>query len=350
MRSRSCRASARSAGAILAAGLLRDPDAQVRLAALLSLADQPPSDEAARPLAVALRGGLATNDRWLADAATAAAARNDLVVLEGACRSADSEPAGGPACLRSPSRVAEHWARGGPAESGSAPCWRRLPGGEPAVNEAILRGHGPRLAQGPAGPARRSDRRGASSKLTIELDPGARGATGPAGRRLGQPGPRRHRRRDRRVAAGYGQERAALRVAPHRCRPAAHRAPGAATIRRAASCSDLITPRDVARAGRRPGRRRRRQQGARVRRSAGRRSCPSSSPGVRSRVLRVLLGRSDWIPALVDRSEHEPGPALRAGARPEAGPGRPPQRDDRRACQDGCSRRAAACPTPTGSR
>ena len=37
---------ARSAGAVLAAGLLRDPDAQVRLAALLSLADQPPSDEA----------------------------------------------------------------------------------------------------------------------------------------------------------------------------------------------------------------------------------------------------------------------------------------------------------------
>ena len=64
---------ARSASAVLAAGLLRDPDPQVRLAALLSLADQPPSDEAGAAVALALRGGLATNDQWLADAATAAA-------------------------------------------------------------------------------------------------------------------------------------------------------------------------------------------------------------------------------------------------------------------------------------
>ena len=42
------------------------------------LADQPPSDEAARALAEASATRLARNDRWLADAATAAAARNDL--------------------------------------------------------------------------------------------------------------------------------------------------------------------------------------------------------------------------------------------------------------------------------
>ena len=59
--------------AVLAAGLLRDPDAQVRLAALLCLADQPPSDEVGVAVAEALRGGLATSDQWLADAAMAAA-------------------------------------------------------------------------------------------------------------------------------------------------------------------------------------------------------------------------------------------------------------------------------------
>ena len=44
-------ADPRSASAILAAGLLSDPDPQVRLAALLSLADLPPADEVATALA-----------------------------------------------------------------------------------------------------------------------------------------------------------------------------------------------------------------------------------------------------------------------------------------------------------
>src|SRR5262249_35691585 len=57
----------RSASAILAAGLLQDPDAQVRLAALLGLADQPASDEVAAGLVVALWNGVARNDHWLAD-------------------------------------------------------------------------------------------------------------------------------------------------------------------------------------------------------------------------------------------------------------------------------------------
>ncbi len=35
---------------------------------------------------------------------------------------------------------------------------------------------------------------------------------------------------------------------------------------------------------------------------------PKLSPGVRSRVLRTLLGRSDWVPAFVDQLERDPGP------------------------------------------
>ena len=37
---------------------------------------------------------------------------------------------------------------------------------------------------------------------------------------------------------------------------------------------------------------------------------PKLSPGVRSRVLRTLLGRSDWIPAFVDQLERDPGPSV----------------------------------------
>ena len=74
--------TAQSASAILAANLLADLDAQVRLAALLALAEMPASDKVAAALVDALDEGLARDDRWLADAATAAAARNDLVFLK----------------------------------------------------------------------------------------------------------------------------------------------------------------------------------------------------------------------------------------------------------------------------
>ncbi len=62
--------------AVLKAGLLRDPDAQVRLAAFLALAETPESDAAGRAIAVALRDPANAGDRWLREAAAAAAARN----------------------------------------------------------------------------------------------------------------------------------------------------------------------------------------------------------------------------------------------------------------------------------
>ncbi len=54
------RSSARS---IVTAGLLQDSDAQVRLAAFLGLADQPATDEAAKAVVAALRGGAARGRR-----------------------------------------------------------------------------------------------------------------------------------------------------------------------------------------------------------------------------------------------------------------------------------------------
>src|SRR5262249_55727876 len=132
------RPDARAAAAVLGAHLLADPDGRVRLAALLALADQPPSAEAAAALAEALRSGLVRGDRWLADAATAAAARNDLLFLK-----AMVAHHGGrrlePDVLRIVERVAEHWARGGPVDQAGG-LLLALRGGEPAVDEAVLRG------------------------------------------------------------------------------------------------------------------------------------------------------------------------------------------------------------------
>ena len=116
---------ARSASAIVAAGLLRDPDAQVRLAAFLGLADQPATDEAAAALVAALRGGAVAGDVWLAEAATAAAARNDAAFLKAlAARGEKRRP--GPELIAIATRVAEHWARGGPVSELRA-CWLALP-------------------------------------------------------------------------------------------------------------------------------------------------------------------------------------------------------------------------------
>ena len=72
----------------------------------------------------ALRGGAVDGDVWLADAATAAAARNDAAFLK--ALAARGEKPAGPELIAIATRVAEHWARGGPAEELRA-CWHRCP-------------------------------------------------------------------------------------------------------------------------------------------------------------------------------------------------------------------------------
>jgi putative membrane-bound dehydrogenase-like protein len=124
--------------AALAATLLNDPEAQVRLATLLYLADSAPAEGIARALADSLRRGIAHGDRWLADAATAAAARNDLAFLK-AVAIRENRSGAGPELLAITGRVAEHWARGGPTDK-AGELLAGLIGGEPAVTEALLRG------------------------------------------------------------------------------------------------------------------------------------------------------------------------------------------------------------------
>ena len=70
----------RETKAIVASGVLADADAQVRLAAYLAIAEIPASDEAGDAIAKAVLAGTTDGDRWLGDAATAAAAAHDLVV------------------------------------------------------------------------------------------------------------------------------------------------------------------------------------------------------------------------------------------------------------------------------
>ncbi|WP_337172923.1 PVC-type heme-binding CxxCH protein [Paludisphaera sp.] len=107
---------AETARAVLAADLLADADAQVRLAALLTLADVPEDPAVGEALAKALVAGLGEGDRWIPDAATSAAAAHAepfLKALAAASAGAPGEPS--PTLLALAARVAEHHARGGPA-------------------------------------------------------------------------------------------------------------------------------------------------------------------------------------------------------------------------------------------
>ena len=73
--------NAASLKALLAGKLLDDPDAGVRLAALLALSEMPASDAAAEAVFAMLQQPRNSEDRWIPDAATAAAARNDAGFL-----------------------------------------------------------------------------------------------------------------------------------------------------------------------------------------------------------------------------------------------------------------------------
>jgi putative membrane-bound dehydrogenase-like protein len=68
---------------LLGSGVLFDADAQVRLAAILALADLPASETAGKAVAELLRDPSVPADRWLADAATSAAAMHAEGLIAG---------------------------------------------------------------------------------------------------------------------------------------------------------------------------------------------------------------------------------------------------------------------------
>lgn len=67
--------------AVLAAKLLEDSDAQVRLASFLAISEFPADDRAAHAVFAALQNPNNSQDRWIPDAATAAAAHNDVAFI-----------------------------------------------------------------------------------------------------------------------------------------------------------------------------------------------------------------------------------------------------------------------------
>ncbi len=287
-----------SATAVLDKGLLSDPDGQVRLAALLALADQPPSDAVATALATSLRKGLARNDHWIFDAATAAAARNDRAFLKAIAQRGGAGRAGAEV-LAIAERVAEHWARGGPID-GVGPVLAALKGGEPAVDEAVLRG----MARG--WPKDRPARIDPASEVVLrEL---AKELPSPARTQLvrlvGEWGNKALDGIAAEIAASLAATARDESLADARRIAAARQLIELKTSEEAAvkDLLGLIDPRtspdlaagliEAVTASQAP--------------QAGKNLVavlPRLAPSVRAQVLRALLGRSDWTPALVEAFE-----------------------------------------------
>jgi len=124
-----------SDAALLAAGLLDDPDPHTRLAAFLALADLPPSAKSGQALVEALAKAANTGDKLILDAATAAAANNSqhfLIALVG------QKNANTPT-LTTAAIVAEHYARGGPVDS-IRNVIAKLADADLAIAEPVVRG------------------------------------------------------------------------------------------------------------------------------------------------------------------------------------------------------------------
>jgi putative membrane-bound dehydrogenase-like protein len=126
---------AKSVKAILDAGLTKDEDPQVRLVALLALADQPASAAAGKAVVAALADPANARDKWIPDAATADAAKNSEEFLK--ALSANKEPSA--KLLAVAAIVAEHYARGGSVDSVGG-VLASLTTADPKVADAVVHG------------------------------------------------------------------------------------------------------------------------------------------------------------------------------------------------------------------
>lgn len=156
-----------SVEAVLAAGLLHDTDAQVRLMSLLALADLPATPKAGPAIVAALNDPANANDRWIPDAATAAAAKNAAFFLQSlpgrraggvsppvraagtpARKDPEAHAPGSPKLIAVTRIVAEHYARG--ADGGRTRGSSEIPGfsaiiagltkTDPQLADAVIRG------------------------------------------------------------------------------------------------------------------------------------------------------------------------------------------------------------------
>lgn len=147
---------------ILTSGVLADGQAKVRLAALVALAEMPPSDEAGAAAFAALVAADDAADRWLVDAATIAAATHDAGFLKALLASREAAEAKGGEGGPRPNLVANGSFEEGP--EGRARGWRvRTYGGE-ATHE-VVRG----IARTGDRALRITSERGADTSLFTEL-------------------------------------------------------------------------------------------------------------------------------------------------------------------------------------
>jgi putative membrane-bound dehydrogenase-like protein len=130
-----------SSAAIISLGLLRDSDAQVRLAAALALADMPEDNNAGQAIAELVREPKTTDDHWLADSLTTAAAAHATPFLL-ALAKAEAQQADQLAGKALPiaTIVAEHIARGKAEASRVEPIVAALAKADPRLIGAVLDG------------------------------------------------------------------------------------------------------------------------------------------------------------------------------------------------------------------
>ena len=124
--------SSSSLEAILGDKMLEDSDPQVRLATLLAISEMPASDGAGLAVYTMLKDRRNSKDRWIADAATSAAARHDSAFLKAFLADSPTTAAGSETAAHPNSetnisfnggvsqvieRVSAHYASRGPVES-----------------------------------------------------------------------------------------------------------------------------------------------------------------------------------------------------------------------------------------
>ena len=124
-------------------GLLADPNGQVRLAAFLGLAERPATEKAAAALVKALADPVNTKDKWLPDALTAAAAKQENSFLTAWLKQNGPEDEAGlvdPASAKVITVISEHVARGNPSAEVASALIMALEKARPERTALVLKG------------------------------------------------------------------------------------------------------------------------------------------------------------------------------------------------------------------
>ena len=282
---------------VAGAKLLNDPDAQVRLAALLALSEVPSSDDAGKLVASAVLGGQAVRDRWLGDAATSAAASHALPFLASLGDSKGGDPP--PAVAGVVGRVAEHYARGGPADTVGR-LFESYAGANPKLTDALVLGLVKGWPRDKGATLTDAQEKGVVALLP-RLSPEARGRLVSLAGRWGSKGLDKYTGE---IADGL------LAAARDETKPDAARADAArqlvefrpADAKSAGALLGLITPRTspalasglVAAVAR--------SQSADLG-GAIVDALPSMTPSARKDALRAVVGREDWLPSFLSAVE-----------------------------------------------